>query len=364
MGIGVSLSGLASAVANQGGIGVISATGIGLLRQAEPGSSFKEHNLEALRAEIRKAKSLTHGILGINILVALTDYPELAKAALEEGIDLIFLGAGLPLHKPDSLDSETWLAILDKVVPIVSSGRAAGLICRHWQKHFQKVPDAFVVEGPLAGGHLGFSKANLESPAHQLESILPEVIEAIKPYEESCNKPISVIVGGGVFTGTDIFKFLQLGAQGVQMASRFVGTFECDASEEFKQSYIQSKKEDLVIIDSPVGLPGRAIRNQFLNNVAEGLRHPVKCPWKCLITCDFKKSPYCIAQALKNAQMGELAAGFAFAGANAYRIQAITSVKELIDSLVSEFNREAAYFCKKKAMFHFPPVLLPCPQTT
>jgi NAD(P)H-dependent flavin oxidoreductase YrpB (nitropropane dioxygenase family) len=282
--------------------------------------------------------------LGVNVLTALTDYGELAQTAFKEGIDFIFLGAGLPLHKPKAIPDETWLQVLTKVVPIVSSGRAATLVCRYWEKNYHMVPDGFVLEGPMAGGHLGFSKAQLDLPEYRLENLLPEVLAAVKPYQDKFGKPISVVAGGGIFTGEDIHKFLALGAHGVQMATRFVATHECDASDGFKQSYLNSRKEDLIIIDSPVGLPGRAIRNPFLDKVSNGLKHPVKCPWKCLLTCDFSTAPYCIAEALLKAKKGELEWGFAFAGANAYRIDKIVSVKELIDSLLEEYAR-----CVEKA---------------
>ena len=353
MGVGISLSGLASAVANCGGIGVISATGIGS-QHPELGDRYRETNSEALRLEIRKARSLTKGLLGVNILTALTDYGELAQTAFKEGIDFIFLGAGLPLHKPKAIPDETWLKVLTKVVPIVSSGRAATIVCRYWEKTYHMVPDGFVLEGPMAGGHLGFTKAQLDLPEYRLENLLPEVLAAVKPFSESFGKRISVVAGGGIFTGEDIHKFLALGADGVQMASRFVATHECDASDAFKQSYLKSRKEDLVIIDSPVGLPGRAIRNPFLDKVSSGLKHPVKCPWKCLLTCDFSSAPYCIAEALLKAKKGELESGFVFAGANAYRIDKIVSVRQLIDSLLEEYAR-----CIEPAAMTVPPPVRP-----
>jgi nitronate monooxygenase len=341
MGVGISLNGLASAVANEGGIGVISATGIGFIHQ-HLAASIRAANPLALRLEIQTARAKTKGLLGVNILTALTDYGELAKVAFEEGIDLIFLGAGLPLHKPEDIEADMWRELLAKVVPIVSSGRAASLICRHWQKHYQRVPDAFVLEGPLAGGHLGFNKKNLDLPEYQLEKLLPELIAALKPFEEAAGKPIAVIPAGGIYTGADIYKYLSMGAQGVQMASRFVATHECDASEEFKQAYLSCKPDDLLIIDSPVGLPGRAINNKFLKDVAAGLQAPVKCFWHCLLTCDVNKAPYCIAVALMAARSGRLEEGFAFAGANVSRIQSMMSVKELMDSLIAEYQIAAA----------------------
>ncbi|MBA7603552.1 hypothetical protein ES703_10665 [subsurface metagenome] len=199
-----------------------------------------------------------------------------------------------------------------------------------------------VVEGPLAGGHLGFKKEQINNPDYALEKILPEVISVLKPYEESFNKSIPVIAAGGVYTGADIYKFIQSGAQGVQMATRFVATHECDASTAFKEAYVKCKKEDLTIIDSPVGLPGRAIKNKFLEDIIAGIRKPIKCPWKCLKTCDVDRSPYCICAALTNAKKGILKKGFAFAGANAYRINTITSVRELIKTLLIEYKRAAA----------------------
>jgi NAD(P)H-dependent flavin oxidoreductase YrpB (nitropropane dioxygenase family) len=215
----------------------------------------------------------------------------------------------------------------------VSSARAVDLIFKYWSKNYNHVPDAVVVEGPLAGGHLGFKIEQIDNPDYSLEKILPEVISAIRPYEQNFAKSIPVIAAGGIYTGADILKFTNLGAQGVQMATRFVATHECDASVEFKEAYVACKQEDLTIIDSPVGLPGRAIKNTFLEEVSAGARKPFRCPIKCLKTCKLEESPYCIALALTNAQRGNLRKGFAFAGANAYRVDRIVSVKELVKTL-------------------------------
>ncbi len=340
MGIGVSLSGLASAVANEGGIGVISAAGIGML-EPDFNRNVKEANERALRREIKKAREMTRGIIGVNIMVALSDYDDLLQVAVDESVDLVFLGAGLPLKIPRALLPDGLRKDTVKVVPIVSSARAAGLIFQYWERHYNHVPDAVVVEGPLAGGHLGFRKEHISNPDYALEKILPEVISVIKPYEQHFNKSIPVIAAGGVYTGADIYKFIQLGAQGVQMATRFVGTYECDASIEFKKSYLNCRKEDIIIIDSPVGLPGRAIQNEFLEKVSAGNKRPFKCHWVCLKTCDIKSSPYCICAALTNAKKGHLEQGFAFAGANAYRVNTITSVKELIETLLTEYDNAA-----------------------
>ena len=341
MGVGISLSSLASAVANEGGIGVIAATGIGML-EPDFNKNFKEANRRALRREIKKAREMTTGVIGVNILVALSDYHDLVQVAVDEGADLVFLGAGLPLrnHKISSPDGSRKAAT--KVVPIVSSARAAKIIFQYWGRNYNHVPDAVVVEGPLAGGHLGFKKEQIDDPDYTLEKILPEVISVIEPYEQRFDKSIPVIAAGGIYTGADIHKFIQLGAQGVQMATRFVASHECDASIEFKEAYVKCKKEDLIIIDSPVGLPGRAIQNRFLEEVSSGVKKPFKCPWKCLRTCDFKNAPYCIALALTNAKKGNLEKGFAFAGANAFRPDKISPVKELIETLLEEYERAAS----------------------
>ena len=334
MGVRISLSELASAVANEGGIGVIATAGIGILEK-DISTNWIEANNRVLRNEIRKAKKLSRGIIGVNVMVALSNYADLAKTAIEENIDIVFSGAGLPLHLPQYLNGNTHT----KLVPIVSSGRAAKIIAKNWIDKYNYVPDAIVVEGPLAGGHLGFKIENIESPEYKLEKLLSEVIEAMKPFVEKYNKPIPVIAAGGIYTGIDIYKFLELGASGVQMGTRFVVTNECDASIKFKQTYIDSEKEDIIIIKSPVGMPGRAINNCFLEEVYNGKKKPFKCPYHCIITCDYKTTPYCIAFALTNASKGNLEHGFAFAGKNAYRTKGLTSVKHLINSLLEEYKQ-------------------------
>ncbi|MCC6477190.1 nitronate monooxygenase [bacterium] len=333
MGVGISLSGLSAAVANAGGIGVIATAGIGM-REPDYFSNFLEANLRALRREIRKAREATRGVLGVNIMVALTDYAEIVRTAIEEGIDIIFSGAGLPMNLPQYRDA----ASKTKLVPIVSSGRAAALLCRRWKDKFSTLPDAIVVEGPMAGGHLGFKEEQLNAPAYALEKLVPEVIEAVRPFAEDANRPIPVIAAGGIYTGEDISRMTKLGASGVQMGTRFVATHECDASDEFKQTYVAAKQEDIAIIKSPVGMPGRAIRNPFVDAVDRGEKIPHKCPYHCIVTCNFPETPYCIALALANAQRGNLKHGFAFAGANAYRVTDVVSVKELMETLVKEYK--------------------------
>lgn len=334
MGVGISMSSLAASVANEGGIGVIAAAGIGMMRKVKAGLSLAEANIEALKQEIRTARKNTGGILGVNIMTALTDFSDMVKASIEEGIDIIFSGAGLPLNLPQFLDGNK----KTKLVPIISSGRAAGLITKRWIEKYNYLPDAFVVEGPKAGGHLGFKKDQLDKEEFSLEVIVKEVIEKLKTFEMKYKKKIPVIAAGGIYEGSDINKFLEMGAAGVQMGTRFVTTNECDADINFKNTYLDCKEEDVVIIDSPVGLPGRAIGNSFINEVGKGKKQPLKCPFHCIRSCNITSSPYCIALALTNAKNGKMQNGFAFAGSNAYRAEKIISVKELFQTLLSEYK--------------------------
>lgn len=340
MGIGISLSGLAAAVANEGGIGVISAAAIGMLEQ-DFSTDYVEANIRALKKEIRKARELTRGILGVNIMVALSNFADMARTAIEEGIDIIFSGAGLPLNLPSFLDGSK----RTKLVPIVSSARAAGVIAKRWIEKYNYVPDAVVVEGPMAGGHLGFKSEQLTDAEYKLEKLVSEVINEVKDIEDKAAKPIPVIAAGGIYTGEDIYRFIQLGASGVQMATRFVTTVECDASDEFKKAYIECTKDDISIIKSPVGMPGRAIINQFINDVNAGSKKPYKCPYHCIITCKQESSPYCIALALVNAKKGKMRYGFAFAGENAYKADKIVTVQDLVNSLAEEYDSAAGIQC-------------------
>ena len=339
MGIGISLSSLARAVATAGGIGVIATAGIGHT-EADWNTNPKVADKRVLQKEIQKAKAGTDGIIGVNIMVALSNFDDLVQCAVDEGADILFLGAGLPISLPKTLPLDKLNELATRFAPIVSSARAAEIVFRAWQKRYSHIPDAVVVEGPLAGGHLGFKKDQIDNPDYALEKILPEVIAVVKPYEQRCGRNIPVIAAGGIYTGADIHKFMKLGAQAVQMGTRFVATHECDASPKFKQAYIDCSRENIIIIDSPVGLPGRAIGGKFFDRLAAGIKETFKCHWKCLKSCNFKKAPYCIASALTNARNGNFDEGFAFAGANAYRVKQIISVKELIETLTAEYMAE------------------------
>ncbi len=335
MGVGISLSGLASAVANEGGIGVIAANSIGML-DPEYYAKNKDANSIILRREIRKAREMTAGLVGVNIMVAVDDYPDLLRVAIEEKIDMVFLGAGLPIK---GIPVEDLRAAGVKVIPIVSSARAAGLIFSSWAKKYNDIPDAVVVEGPKAGGHLGFKVDQIDDPAFALERLLPDVVAAVKTFEGKYHRTIPVIAAGGVFTGADIYRVFRLGARGVQMGTRFVATHECDANIRFKESYVACREDDIEIIKSPVGLPGRAIRNSFLADVAAGKKMGFRCAWRCLKSCDIKTARYCISLALDNARRGILDKGFAFAGSNAFRVEKIISVKELLQELIAQYQQ-------------------------
>ncbi len=323
MGVGISLSGLASAVSNQGGIGVIAAAMVGM----EKKNLNENSNSNILKDEIIKFRQKSKGILGVNIMVALTDYTQMVKTAINNRVDIIFSGAGLPLDLPKYLVK----GAKTKLVPIVSSAKAAKVLCMRWLSRFNYLPDALVVEGPKAGGHLGFKKDQLFNIDNKLENIVPEVIKITKSYKDQ--KDIPVIPAGGIYNHDDIVKYLSMGASGVQMGTRFVATNECDASDSFKKAYINANKSDITIIKSPVGMPGRAIVNNFLSEVKAGIQKVIKCPYHCIKTCNVAKAPYCIAKALINAQKGLLESGFAFAGENVYKIKKIISVKELMNEL-------------------------------
>ncbi len=333
MGIGISLSKLASAVSNMGGVGIISTVGIGMTGK-HPNLGWKKANIEGVRQEIRKARELTSGVLGVNIMAVLTDFSDMVKTSIEEGIDIIFSGAGLPLDLPSYLvkGQKTML------VPIVSSGRAAHIITQKWKQNYDYLPDAFVVEGPKAGGHLGFKAEALQDTGNKLENLVDEVLAVAKEIKEKFNKVVPVIAAGGLYTGKDIHSIMKRGATGVQLGTRFVATEECDASQEFKQAVVDAEEKDIQIIKSPVGMPGRSIFNRFLQEAADGQRRPKVCRHNCIRSCNPKTTMYCIADALFSAFKGNLRDGFAFVGSNAGRIKKISTVKEIFTELEEEYD--------------------------
>lgn len=333
MGVRISLAGLASAVAEEGGIGTISSIGLGDFEASK--TEYERISREALENEIRKARAMTRGILAVNFMGVLSNVEDLVRTAVREGIKMVVFGAGLPMKLPDIVPDPGV-----NLVPIISSVRVAELILRGWETRHRRTADALILEGPLAGGHLGFSPEQLEHPEeYSLEKLLPQVLEAIKPFEDRFGKKIPVIAAGGIFDGRDIARMLSLGAAGVQMATRFVCTVECDAAPEFKQCYLDAREEDIVIIKSPVGMPGRAVRNPFLKKLDVVEKLKINCPYHCLTVCKVAEARYCVALALLNAYLGDVENGLIFCGRNAHRCDKIVTVKELIAELLDDLRR-------------------------
>lgn len=332
MGVGVSLHKLAGTVSKEGGIGIISTADIGY-QEEDFNKNPMAANLRAIGKEIKLARQIAgeDKILGVNIMVAMKEYAAIVKECVKQKIDLIISGAGIPKDLPEYVKKTT-----TKIAPIVSSLRCCKLIVKHWMSKYDYIPDMIVIEGPEAGGHLGFKPEELKKENKpKLEDITVEIVDYIKEIEEQTGKEIPVISAGGIWDGKDIKKFLDLGADGVQMATRFVTTNECDASEEFKNAYIQAKKEDIKIIKSPVGMPGRAIYNAFIKKTEIEDCHIDKC-YQCIKTCDVKTTPYCITKALINAVKGNLNEGLVFCGSNVEKVKEIISVKDLMNELVCE----------------------------
>lgn len=334
MGIGVSGSQLASAVANEGGIGVISGVQIGY-KEEDFRTDNMAANIRGLKKEIKKARELSpEGIIGINILTAINYYKETVTAAVEEGIDIVISGAGLPKELPALVEGSKTL-----FVPIVSSGRAASLLSKMWDKKFNLTADAFIVEGPEAGGHLGFSKEDLSSSLSPLTSLVTEVKESLKPYIDKYQKDIPIIAAGGIYTGQDIAIQLNNGADGVQMATRFVATEECDAHKNFKQLFVDAEDKDIKIIDSPINMPGRAIRNALIDRHKQGVKEDLSFCYRCIRACNPAKAPYCISNALIASVTGDVKDGLVFCGSNASKIDRISTVKELMDELITDAEK-------------------------
>ena len=335
MGVRISLHGLASAVSRAGGIGTIAAAAIGL-EESDAFQNLFQTDRRVLKEELKKARQLAKGKpIAVNIMVAQTDYKEMVEAAIEGGADIIFSGAGLPMNLPKIAYGAT-----TKLVPIISSARAGVLIFRNWMKKYNRRPDAFVIEGAKAGGHLGFKYEELVKGTYTpLLRILRETREALKPLEKG--EPIPIIVAGGIFYGWEIRKALEAGAQGVQMATRFVATQECDAAQSFKEAYVKAKEEDLIIIKSPVGMPGRALRNPFVEAILRGEKRPITCPYHCIKTCNPHTAPYCIALALLLAKRGDVKRGLIFAGARVGEVKSITTVPRLFQDLMREYQSGA-----------------------
>ena len=334
MGIGVSLSNLASSVRKEGGMGVISASMPGF-NEPDFETNSLEANIRALKKEIQKANEVKRGLLGVNIMVASRNYESYVKASVEAGADAIISGAGLPLDLPKYAEDKIMLA------PIVSSAKACRLLCRVWDKHHNTTPDFVIIEGQKAGGHLGFKKKDLEEGTYQmLEQILKEVLEELVPFEKKYNKQIPVFVAGGIFTHEDIQNYIDQGASGVQMATRFIATNECDAHENFKQMILKAKKEDIVYVKSPAGFPGRAIKNEFVKRMETESNQSVSNCLACMLPCTPSSTPYCITRALIRAVKGDMENGLFFCGTSAEKIHEIIDVHILMDQLKGEVKEQ------------------------
>ena len=330
MGVGISRSKLAGAVAAEGGIGIISTAQIGYDEENFENDQA-ECNLRAIGKHIRCAKEIAggNGLVGANIMVALKHYKEHVMAAVAAGADVIISGAGLPVKLPEYIGK----ACRTKIAPIVSSRRAADIILKMWARRYDRTADFIVIEGPKAGGHLGFSNEELQNMENiDYDTEIKEIIGCTKEYEKKYNTHIPVIVAGGIFDHYDIIHAIELGADGVQIASRFVATKECDASEEYKKAYIDAKEEDIKIIKSPVGMPGRAIRNEFIKRVEKENQPVLKC-YNCMKKCNPKEVPYCITKALVDAVNGDINNGLIFCGANVGRINGLSTVHDLREEL-------------------------------
>ncbi|MDF2615215.1 MAG: 2-nitropropane dioxygenase [Clostridia bacterium] len=326
MGIGISLHSLAGHVAACGGIGILSGVQMGF-KESDFIANTLGANLRVLEQEIAKARTIApNGIIGINLMVAMKNYAELVKKAVSCKIDLIISGAGLPLELPAFVKGSS-----TQIAPIVSSGKAASVICRMWDKRYQYAPDCIVVEGPLAGGHLGFSADDVVKEENVLD-IVQDVRKVALEYEAKYNKSIPIIAAGGIYTGKDVAYALAHGADGVQMGTRFVTTYECDAPLVYKETYINSTKEEIGIIKSPVGMPGRAILNSFITNPPGN----DCCLYDCIHKCSVTDIPYCISQALIAAATGDTDNALLFCGSNAYRAAKLEHVADIFEEIEKE----------------------------
>ena len=354
MGVGISLSSLAGAVAKAGGLGIISAAQIGF-REQDFETNQLEANLRAIKKELKKAREIApEGAIGFNIMVATKQYEKYVKAAVKAGTDIIISGAGLPVSLPGYvMEAESEMEeqaegrgkIRTKLAPIVSTVKSASVICKMWDRKYHIAPDLVVIEGPLAGGHLGFSRekladleadtANVDETFHYAEydEEIKGIIKLVKEVGKQYGKQIPVVAAGGIYTHEDVLHQMELGADGVQVATRFVTTEECDAPDAYKQAYIHAKKEDIIITKSPVGMPGRAILNPFLKSIQKERRAPKHC-LQCLELCNPKTTPYCITEALVRAAKGDMEDALIFCGSNAYRAERIETVPEVMASLM------------------------------
>jgi nitronate monooxygenase len=341
MGLGISWDRLAGAVSKEGGLGVISSVGTGvyenrayakkLLGDNRPYEAENFYSRDALFKIFENARKISGDApLACNVLYAINEYDRVVRDSCEAGADIIITGAGLPLSMPSISKDFPDVAL----VPIVSTAKALRILCRRWEKAHNKLPDAVIVEGPLSGGHQGFKYEDCFKPENQLEAILPPVVEEAKKWGD-----IPVIGAGGIWDRDDIIKMFELGASGVQLGTRFIGTVECDASDKFKQVILNSTEDDIKLFKSPVGYPARGVKTNLHRLIEEKKAPKIACISNCVAPCqrgeEAKVVGYCIADRLSDAYEGIEESGLFFTGANGYRLNEIITVKELMDKLIN-----------------------------
>ncbi|HJA67477.1 MAG TPA: nitronate monooxygenase family protein [Candidatus Mediterraneibacter cottocaccae] len=329
MGVGISLGRLAGTVAKEGGVGVISSAQIGY-REPDFDRNPAEANLRAIESEMKKAREIApDGIIGFNVMTALKEHAAHIRAAVKAGADIIISGAGLPTELPALTEGSS-----TRIAPIVSTDKSANVILKYWDRKYKRTADLVVIEGPEAGGHLGFKKEELEkyTPQSYGEEIR-KIIATVKKYGEKYGVEIPVVVAGGIYDHSDVKRVMDLGADGVQVATRFVTTEECDADIRYKEAYIRASKEDIRIVKSPVGMPGRAIMNPFMKRVMDGGKISHSPCHGCLTKCSPAEIPYCITDGLISAVKGDVDNALLFCGAKAYKADKIETVSAVIQAL-------------------------------
>ena len=329
MGVGISLGRLAGSVAKEGGIGIISTAQIGY-RDPEFDKNPAQANIRAIESEMKKARAISSdGIIGYNIMTALKEYASHVKAAVRSGADIIICGAGLPTELPALTEGSSV-----KIAPIVSTDRSAKVILKYWDRKYRRTADLIVIEGPLAGGHLGFQKEELNNYTEEsYGEEIRKIIATVKAYGDKYQTQIPVVVAGGIYDSEDVKRVMALGADGVQVATRFVTTEECDADIRYKEAYVNASEEDIQIVKSPVGMPGRAIINPLMKRVMSGEKIGHSPCHGCLSKCNPSQIPYCITDSLIDAVKGNVEKGLLFCGAKAYKSKKIETVRDVMQAL-------------------------------
>lgn len=343
MGLGISWDNLAGNVSLEGGLGVISSVGTGYYEDnkysakdinTRPLDVKNFYSSKGLKAIIDNSRKICGDKpVAVNVLYAINDYGRVARDACEAGADIIITGAGLPTNMPEFTEGYPDVAL----VPIVSSAKALKIICKRWKQRYDRLPDAIVVEGPKSGGHQGFTYEQCFAEEYQLENLIKPIKDEIKKWGD-----FPLIAAGGVWDHEDIVKMMELGADGVQMGTRFIGTYECDASENFKEILLEAKEEDIKLLKSPVGYPARGVRSKLIELVDKREGPAIKCISNCVAPChrgvEAKAVGYCIADRLSDAYLGKKETGLFFTGSNGYKLDEIISVKELMNKLVNGEN--------------------------